>query len=136
MTCKHQRGDTIHGIWVCADCFKPLMSRPVRYHMALGLGVRQGRGERQEIAWQADFAKDDDGVRFGKFVLWMVGYLRSRSLFTVTKDEARQQCLDVLRDMGEPFGSNGACWDREDAKELVREAICAYWDEGPAGANS
>lgn len=132
MACKHLRGDTIHGIWVCADCFTPLAHRPERYAMLPG---PNGGGDRQEIVWRAEIAKDQDGTRFGKFVLWMVGYLRARSLWSISKEEARQQCLEALQEMGEPFGSDGACWDREDAKELVREAIITYWDEAPHGAN-
>lgn len=67
---------------------------------------------------------------------WMVRYMRVRSLWTVSKDEARKQCLELLSEMGEPFGSDDACWDHEDAKELVREGIIAYWDEAPSGQNT
>lgn len=110
----------------------PLDGRPKTY----GLGIGPDGAQRQEIIWQAPIAMDAVGTTFAKFVGWMISYMRLRSLWTVSKEEARQQCLELLRDMGEPFGSDGACWDREDAKELVREGICAYWDEGPHGANT
>lgn len=135
MACEHKRGDMIHGMWVCADCFQPLHSRPTRYGM-VRCDTKVPDGTRQEIIWMAEKAVNSDGVPFGKFVLWMVIYLRCRSLWAISKDSARQQCLEILRDMGEPYGSESACWSRDDAKELVREGIVAYWDEGPCGANT
>ncbi len=134
MNCLHESGDYIHGIWVCAHCFQSLAERPVIYGMAQS---RLPASEaRQQITWQAKIAEDECGTKFGKFVLWMVGHLRMRSLWTISKDAARRQCLDLLRDMGEPFGSRRAGWAKADAKELVREGILAYWDEAPSGGNT
>ena len=138
--CKHKRGDMIYGMWICADCFKPLDHRPVRYDMLSWpkgqLRGVDGKGLRQSIVWQAETAKDAHGVTFSQFVGWMVGYLRLRSLWTISKEEARQECLQVLIDQGEPFGSGDACWSKDDAKELVRDGILVYWDDCGAVGNS
>ncbi|MEO1564134.1 MAG: hypothetical protein AAFR98_11920 [Pseudomonadota bacterium] len=95
-----------------------------------------GSQGRQEIVWTAEIATDIDGTGFSKFFSWMVHYLRLRSFWSISKQDARQQCLEVLRDMAEPFGSDDASWGKDDAKELVCEGILAYWDEGPSGANT
>lgn len=130
--CDHQKfGDFIHGMWVCGVCYKPLESRPVTYGMASRLG---GKGERQVITWIAPVAYTDDGVSLSKFVGWMVTHLRLKSRWAYTKDDARKECLTVLQEMGEPFGSKHASWTRADAKDLVVEGICSYWD-GIAAAN-
>ena len=134
--CNHGRGDFIQGIWICADCFTCLNGRPTKYGIELGLGLQGAPRERQTITWRADIARNDDGVTFAQFIGWMVSYLRLRSAWSLTKDEARRECLQVLCDQGEPFGSLGSGWDKDDAKELVNEAICAYWDESPSGANT
>lgn len=137
MLCSHKRGDYLHGLWVCADCFNVLQERPYRYAMRPWPAPTGEPGKtRQEIVWQADFAESSDRVKLSKFLAWMISYMRLRSAWTVSKDEARQQCLEVLRDQGDPFGSSDAGWEKDDAKELVREGICAYWDEAPAGANT
>lgn len=130
MECRHKKGDYFHGLWICSVCFKPLESRPIKY------GMKSGRdGVRQQIVWTAEIAKDEAGTRFSKFLSWMVGYLRLRSFWTISRDEARQQCLELLQEMGEPFGADDVCWERNDAKELIREGICIYWDDAPSGAN-
>lgn len=128
--CKHQSGDFIQGMWVCAHCYRPLDGRPKTYGLGIGHKVK-----RQEILWMAEIATSG-GVPFRRFVGWMVRYLRMRCLFTMSKHEALSQCLEALRDMGEPYGDDGATWDRDDAKEIVNEAICAYWDEVPSGSNA
>ena len=117
-------------MWVCAHCYRPLQDRPTQY--GLGIGTK---GHRQEIVWRAPIAKAD-GVPFAKFVGWMVRAVRLRSRFSISKHDALSHCLDALRDMGEPYGDDGCCWDRDDAKEIVKEAIFAYWDEAPSGANT
>lgn len=131
MTCQHRRGDFFNGMWICANCFQPLHDRPKKYTAGGSYD-----GKPQEIKWTAAIATDANGTKFSTFLKWMTGYLRWRSLFTMTKDNARLQCLEALRDIGEPFGSDDCAWDREDAKEIVREAICAYWDATASGANS
>lgn len=131
MPCKHKSGDTIQGSWVCAHCYKLLSERPKTYK----LGIGSKGGPRQEIDWMASIAKTPDGVTLSKFVAWMVGHMRRKCLWSVSKHECMKQCLEALSEMGEVFGSDDACWDREDAKEIVNEAIIAYWDEAPAGAN-
>ena len=136
LTCKHLNGDFIHGMWVCGQCFQPLYERPTRYYNPPRIFGTKGNGPPQRLEWQAETAKDNNGTSMAKFVGWMVGYLRLRSLWTISKEQARQQCLEVLRDQGEPFGSQDACWAREDAKDLVREGICSYWDEAPSGRNA
>ena len=127
--CTHEGGDYFDGMWICADCYKKMSERPKRYD----LGFLDGT-PRQDIVWEASIATCD-GVAFGKFLMWMVSYLRLMSLWTISKDEARNLCLDVLSQMGEPYGSKYAGWEKSDAKELVREGIIAYWDEGPSGSN-
>ena len=130
-TCKHEIGDSFNGNWICAHCFRPLEQRPVRYAM-----VGTGEGKHQDVVWKADIAKDSAGTQFSTFLAWMVSALRRRSLWTISKHEALRQCLEVLRDQGEPFGSSEACWGKDDAKELVVEGICSYWDEASSGANA
>lgn len=133
--CKHKTGDYFHGMWICGNCYTALSGRPTKYGMSIR-GRTAEKGEtRQVIIWQAPIAKDPKGTTLGKFLTWMIQYLRRRSLWLLTKEEARQLCLDALREQGEYFGSNDACWTQADANEIVREAICAYWDEGPAGQN-
>lgn len=131
--CGHRCGDYFQGMWICAICYTPMSERPTAY----GSLYRGKEGPPQSIIWQASIAKDEAGTRFSTFLEWMIGYLRRRSIFTISKDDARQQCLEALRDMGEPFGSDGCTWDREDAHEIVKEDICSYWDdEGFSGQNS
>jgi hypothetical protein len=131
MSCKHKRGDFFHGMWICADCFTPLDERP-KAHTAGGVLD----GKPQEIKWIASIATDADGTKFSTFLKWMTGYLRWRSLFTMTKDSARLQCLEALRDIGEPFGSAGFSWERSDAREIVREEIISHWEAPASGANT
>lgn len=131
MTCTHKSGDMIQGSWVCAHCYRILHERP--HTLSLGIGPKGQH--RQEIDWMAPIAMVGE-VPFRKFVGWMVRYVRMRCLFTMSKHEALQQCLEALRDMGEPYGDDGCTWDKDDAKEIVNEAICEYWDETPSGANS
>lgn len=131
--CNHEVGDFIMGNWVCAQCFTALHERPVRYGLSPG---DSGDRQRQEIVWQAAIAKTSEGVKFSKFMAWMTGYVRLHSLFTIDKHEVLDMCLEALRDMGEPFGNPDCCWDREDAREIVRESIFAYWDEEGAGSNA
>ena len=136
LTCHHKRGDYIHGLWVCADCFTVLSERPKQYQVLPYTFTGGKEGVRQEIAFISAIAQNTSGATFGQFLNWMIGYLRLRSVWTISKDEARKQCLETLRDQGEHFGSDHACWTKDDAKELVREGICAYWDESPSGANT
>lgn len=131
-SCKHKKGDTIQGMWVCADCFRPLDVRPIRYRMT---PYGRGRDTRQEISWMAEVAKDNKDTTFGKFVSWMVSHLRLRSLWTISKENARRQCLDLLQMQGEPYGSTEFDWDKSAAKELVDEGIVSYWDEAPSSTN-
>lgn len=123
----HKRGDYFDGMWICADCYATLDSRPKKYRIGGELGV-------QEIAWQAKIATCD-GVTFGKFLSWMVSYLCLRSLGAISKDAARRQCLELLSECGDAFGSRWARWDKSGAQDLVREGIISYWDEGPIVAN-
>lgn len=133
MSCDHMTGDFIDGLWVCAHCFEPLRGRPKKYGPGPG---HHGKQVPQTIVWEARIATDKNGTTLCQFVTWMVRYMRIKSLWTISREEARGQCLEVLRDQGEPFGNDGACWGKDDAKELVREGVLAYWDEGPSGANT
>jgi hypothetical protein len=90
---------------------------------------------RQDIVWQASIASAD-GIQFSKFLSWMVAYLRMRSLWSINKHDATNQCLSALIDMDEPFGSKHCSWDKSAAKEIVTESILSYWDESPTGSNS
>lgn len=136
--CGHRRGDFVHGLWVCGDCFSVLEARPVRYGIAKDFRHEDAvvRGP-QQIVWQAGIATDTSGVRFGTFLLWMISHVRAKSGWNLSKEEARGECLDCLKSMDEPFGADGSCWSRDDAKYLVIEGICSYWDDDAAcGANS
>ena len=53
----------------------------------------------------------------------------------VSEDAARRECLQVLRDLGEPFGSSYYSWSKADAIELVHEGILSYSEEVFDGAN-
>jgi hypothetical protein len=132
--CKHERGDFIDGIWVCADCFRTLDERPKRYALVTR-GYYDGPAARQEIAWEAPIAVDSNGIELSMFVGWMIRFLRARTLWTLSRDEARRLCLEVLRDQGEPYGGKYSSWFRDDAKELVREGILCYFDDTSSGRN-
>lgn len=133
MRCKHTKGDYVAGTWLCGECFRYLSDRPKTYRMLTGTFAG---GPIQEIDWQAEIAIAEGGVPLAKFLAWMVAYLRMRSLWTLSKEDARRECVAVLRDQGEPFGSPDACWSRADAKDLVREGILSYWDDAPSGSNA
>lgn len=130
--CKHNSGDFIEGMWICAHCFLPLDRRPVKYGIVPG---RHKGQQRQDIVWQAKIAICG-GVPFRQFLGWMVRHLRLRSQFTIPRHEALSHCLEALREIGEVYGDDGCSWDKDDAKEIVNELICTYWDEGPRGSNS
>lgn len=120
--CKHLQGDFIHGMWICASCYTLTEGRPKRY------GLTGHGGNPQEIVWQASTATDQRGTMLGEFLLWMIRELRRRSLWRISIDDARRQCIAALKDHGEPFGSSNALWTEPGAKDLVDEYICSYWE--------
>ena len=132
-TCQHMRGDTFEGMWICADCFTPLGERPKRYGGQIGKGIGAAR---YEVVWVAPIAIAANGISFSTFLGWIVWNLRVRSFFSISKETARRQCLDALRDMGEPFGSDDCEWSRSAAKDIVTEGVCAYWDSMVGGGSN
>ena len=129
MDCGHKSGDFFGDIWICAHCYKMLPERPKRY----GPSGSDGNG-RQEIIWQADVGKSQEGTKFSVFLVWMVRHIRFKSLFLISSHEALKEALGILSETGERFGSPYSSWTKADAKALVTEYICEHWEH--AGENN
>lgn len=132
MGCKHTHGDYVkHKSWVCGKCYSVLHERPRRYSFVPS--SIYGKGPRQEIVWQAEIKKSQEGVTLGKFIEWMAKvFIRKAGIEEI---EAYDLALECMKLMDEEFGVDYMDWSRSGAHDVVREEM-QYWDdECGRGAN-
>lgn len=128
--CKHWDGDTVNGYWLCAKCFAKLPDRPRRYYM---VGVEDGDlPPRQEVILAP--VAEADGTTLSQFVNAMALRLIARTGGEFNKADALNYAIDILRDFGEPFGSDDLDWTSAGAWELVDEDL-QYWDADEPASN-
>lgn len=137
MDCKHQHGDQVSELmgWVCGQCWQILPERPKKY----GLRVRMPRHLvpdaphcPQEIIWQAEIRKSEDGTALSTFLRSVARRICHRS--GMSKHDAYQAALEAVRLMEVEFGNVDYDWSRAGAIDIADEEM-AYWDEEPTGSN-
>lgn len=126
LPCKHYHGDFIKplGAWVCGQCFEMLAERPKKYKMTL---TAHATATRQEIIWQAEVRRSQEGTTLSFFLRIMV----KRYQYMVTgmrRPDAYKTALDCLKSLSVDFGHSDFCWTRSTARELVDEDI-SYWEQ-------
>jgi hypothetical protein len=131
-TCHHPKGDTINGFWVCASCYEKLQERPRRYKMVPApsgdVWLSDVGSIRQEVIL-SPVARSECGMTFGAFVEAMALRLIAQTRGSFSKPDALDYALEILRNLGEPFGAADYDWSISGAWELVSEDM-QYWD-GP-----
>lgn len=132
MTCKHEHGDSVLGIWICGECWNKLDERPQRLGF-VSHGEEPGHRLRQEVVWRAAIRESVDGFTLSQFLMAMISHLRKFS--EMSKHMALDIVLDLARCTDLPFGDPDLEWGRETAEELVEEDI-QYWDSDGAPSNS
>lgn len=132
MTCRHQHGDTILGMWVCGQCFKKLPERPVQHVMERSSDPG-GRPPRQ-IAIKCPISTAADGITLCQFVTWMASRLVARTAGQMPHAEAIDYGIGLLETLGDGFGSEAQVWDRGGAYEIVDEEL-QYWDADERQSN-
>ncbi|NDV50378.1 hypothetical protein [Salipiger sp. PrR003] len=114
----------VNGYWLCARCYAKLPHRPHRY-ITTG-GIEGGDvPARQEII-NAPIAKAH-GITLGQFVTAMALRLIAVTRGGFHKHDALDYAVDILRVLGDPFGSNDLDWTSSGARELVAEDMQS-WD--------
>lgn len=135
MTCKHVRGDWIKekGYWLCADCWGKMDSRPTRYGYAMPiLEAKYRTGPLQQIIWQAEIAQAD-GLTLNDFLRAMARRYMRKTRPPMSRDDAYDAAIDVLRSLGDPYGDIAYSWDGDGARELADDDM-QEWDRAEGNA--
>lgn len=130
--CQHKHGDHVPALmgWVCGQCWTVLHDRPKRYGMKIRSEDPQGV---QEIIWQAEIRKSDDGTTLSTFLRSVARRVSHRS--GMAKEDAYQVALEAARMLEVEFGHPDYDWSRTGAIDIADEEM-SYWDEEPAGSNA
>lgn len=128
--CKHWEGAIVNGYWLCAKCFTKLHERPCVYYRG---GLPNGDiPARQEVRY-APIATAQ-GVTLAKFIEAMALRLIARTRGGFQKPDAMDYAVEILRTLGEPFGSEDLDWTAASAWGLVDEDM-QYWDADEPASN-
>lgn len=145
--CRHQRGDHILGLWICADCLTRLGERPTRYGL-VEVETDAGGGfnpdapprKRQEIVWQAKVATatnaDGSVMTFGNFIRRMMKRFMHRCKGMADWD-ALEASLAAYQSSfeGVAFGDPDYSWCDDAAVDVVDEDL-QHWDCENEGCNA
>lgn len=134
MTCKHEHGDHIKdtGMWVCGRCYEKLHERPKTYSMMVT--NYDGIGQvGQQIVWQAEVLKSNEGITLNTFLKAMVRRFMSRAS-DLSKSDAYDIAIEALKFADAEFGDADFCWGRAGAIDIADEEM-HYWDEEGAAGN-
>lgn len=129
-SCKHWDGDTVNGYWLCAKCFAKLEEQPRRYYM---VGAEHGDTPPRQEVTLAPVAKAG-GTTLLQFVEMMARRLIVCSGGNFQMYEATEYAVEILCNLGEPFGSDDMDWTSIGAWELVDEDM-QYWDADETACN-
>ena len=135
MTCKHAHGDavTILSPWVCGQCFAKLPERPKRYTANLKIPSdwdgKTHNGPPQEISWQAEIRKSEDGTTLGTFLRSVARRISHKS--GMSREDAYEAALEALKMLEVEFGNPDYDWSRIGAIDLADEEM-SYWDHEEA----
>nr|WP_309504259.1 hypothetical protein [uncultured Roseovarius sp.] len=130
--CKHWQGDMVNGCWVCAKCYKKRPHQPYRLLKPTKLRGEDGQPYIQDVL-KAPVAKAQ-GYTLGEFIEAMALRLIARTRGGFQKPDAMDYAIDILRSIGERFGSGDMDWTRDGAWELVDEDM-QHWDTDNAATN-
>lgn len=136
--CNHfeHGGDFVNGWWICAKCFEKLQRRPVRYYtLRMGDDIYGDFSATHPQESIESSIAECRGVTLSEFIGFMSLRLISLTRGEMTKLDAASYSIDLLKDLGEPFGNKDYSWDRSGAHEIIAEDL-QYWDEGDSGSNS
>ena len=128
--CKHWQGDSVDGYWLCAKCLAKLPDRPQRLLKPTSLRGKDGAPYPQDIL-NAPIATAQ-GYTLGQFVESMALRLMARGGFQ--KTDAINYAIDLLRALGEKFGSDDMDWTSAGAWEIVDDDM-QYWDADESASN-
>ncbi len=131
--CKHWRGDTVNGYWICAKCFAKLPDRPYRILPPTKLRGADGGNPHVQEWVNAPIAKAQ-GTTLSQFIEAMALRLIARTRGGFQKPDAIDYAVEILRTFGEPFGSDDLDWTSAGAWELVDEDM-QHWDADEAASN-
>jgi len=135
MTCKHEHGDTLLGMWVCGQCYKKLHERPRTYRMERTTEPDgSDRRSLRQIVVHCPISTAECGVTLRMFVTWMVARLVVLTRGEMPHDEALDYSIGILEMLGDEFGGDATVWDRESAYEIVAEDM-RYWDADECQSN-
>ena len=129
-SCKHWEGDTVNGYWLCAKCFAKLEGQPRRHYMSR---IENGDIRSRQEVILAPVAKVG-GITLLQFVEMMARRLIVRTGGSFQMHEATEYAVDILRSLGEPFGSSDLDWTSASAWDLVDEDV-QHWDADEAAGN-
>lgn len=124
MGCTHKRGDWIKekSFWLCADCWSRLDSWPRRHGSPTITGEYRS-GAPQVITWEAEKAVAHDGLSLNDFIRCMVRRFMTRTRPPMSKDDAYDLAIDVLKVWPDPFGHIDYNWSRGAAREIADEEM-------------
>lgn len=132
MSCQHEHGDFVDGIWICGQCWTKLPDRPARYFWESGVvGADGGDAPRRQMVAHCPIKTAKNGLTLGQFVGAFARRLIARTGFG--KLDAVDYALDLLRLQGAEFASPDVDWDTESAWDLAIDDM-EYWD-WETGAN-
>lgn len=135
MSCDHKHGDFVPELfgWVCGQCYRIIGERPTKYSMVrvyaetnYGDVVPNGSPtSRQEIAWQAEILKSDQGTTLSTFLDAVARRFEKRG--GLDRKDAMDTALESLRMMEAEFGDKDYDWSRMSAIDVADEDM-SYWD--------
>jgi len=134
MACRHKHGAHVEqfACWVCGQCYQKLEGRPVRYGMVFTDGDENGA--RQQIVWQAEIKKSEDGITLEDYLRTMAKRMVLKCRGSLNLADAFDLALSAMRGVEDEFGDPAYDWSHAGALEMADEEM-QYWEQETAETN-
>ena len=134
MDCKHKHGAHVEqfACWVCGQCFHKLSERPHRYGMIMS--HPEGSGPLQQIVWQAEIKKSEDGLTLEDYLRTMAKRMVLKCRGSLNLADAFDLALSAMRGVEDEFGDPAYDWSHAGAREMADEEM-QYWEHESEASN-
>lgn len=129
--CEHRHGDFVNTYWLCGECYTKMAERPFRVFMERTNAKCET--ERQNVE-HAEILMSEEKTTLSTFITLMVEYLIQVTHGDMSLAEAVDYAVDLLRCLGEPFGTGDMDWGPEGAHEIVDEDV-QNWEQDASEQN-